>query len=233
MQLSKRLQAIAAFVSEGNRLADIGTDHGYIPIYLVSKGLVPKAYAMDINKGPLIRAEEHIKAEGLSEKIEIRQSDGLDKLYRDEADTILIAGMGGALMVDILSRGRDVMENVKELVLSPHSEWEEVRTYLRNEGYVITEEEMLCDVGKYYIIIKAVKSDKKEELPEERVFLKYGRILLENKDMVLKEYLEKEKDTYMKICKQLKGKNTDSAILRINEINDKLRDVNRALEMLG
>ncbi|MDE7059206.1 MAG: class I SAM-dependent methyltransferase, partial [Lachnospiraceae bacterium] len=103
MQLSKRMQRLASLVTEENRLADIGTDHGYIPIYLIQQKKIQSALAMDINSGPLSRAKEHIEASGLTTYIETRLSDGLCKLEADEADTVLIAGMGGMLMVSILN----------------------------------------------------------------------------------------------------------------------------------
>ena len=106
MQISERLRTVAGMVSPGCRLADVGTDHAYIPIYLMQNGVIPQAVAMDINQGPLLRATENIRRYGLTGRIETRLSDGLEKLQAGEADTILIAGMGGLLMVRILETGR-------------------------------------------------------------------------------------------------------------------------------
>ena len=123
MVLSRRLREAAALVTPGNRLADIGTDHGFVPIFLVEEGKIPSAVAMDVNPGPLQRAREHIKEHGLEDRIRTRLSDGLSALGEKEADTILIAGMGGALSVRILEQGADcVLQEVKELVLQPQSE---------------------------------------------------------------------------------------------------------------
>ena len=106
MELSSRLKTIASFVSEGMCVADIGTDHGYIPIYLTSEGMTDKAYAMDVNRGPLERAGENIRKEGLDGRIECILSDGMEKLPID-ADSVVIAGMGGDLMEQILMGGED------------------------------------------------------------------------------------------------------------------------------
>ena len=114
VKLSKRLERIASFVQPGSRVADIGTDHGYVPIWLVQKGVCPSALAMDVRKGPLERAEEHVEEVGLSGKIELRLSDGLAKLKAGEADTVVIAGMGGKLTCRILEQGRHVWENWSE-----------------------------------------------------------------------------------------------------------------------
>ena len=106
MQLSLRLTAIAEMVTEGNRLVDVGCDHGYLPVYLVQNKKIPTAIAMDVRKGPLSRAEEHIAQYGLLDYIETRLSDGLEALKSGEGDTLVIAGMGGPLMERIPYRVR-------------------------------------------------------------------------------------------------------------------------------
>ena len=230
MKLSNRLQLVADFVTEGNIMADIGTDHGYVPVYLVKNNLIPKAYAMDIGKGPLERAEEHVLEYGVADKVELRLSDGLAKLNEGEADTVLIAGMGGGLIVDILEKGKNVLTQVKEIILSPHSEWELVREYMVKEGYIITREEMIIDSGKYYVVMKWQKKDeafsRKEYTKEELV---YGRLLLFNKDEILKEYLLKEKENYHKIIKSLETYGKDNS-KRKQEIEECIEVVNKALE---
>ena len=107
MELSKRLQAVAGLVTAGSRLADIGTDHAYIPIYLARSGKIPEAVAMDVNRGPLERAEENIRAYELEDRIKTRLSDGFSALEQGEADSAVIAGMGGGLMSRILKEGED------------------------------------------------------------------------------------------------------------------------------
>ena len=107
VHLDQRLLTVARLVRQGAYLADIGTDHGYVPIWLVQKGVCPSALAMDVRKGPLERAEEHVEEVGLSGKIELRLSDGLAKLKAGEADTVVIAGMGGPLMERILTDGAE------------------------------------------------------------------------------------------------------------------------------
>lgn len=99
MELSKRLQAVADLVTEGASVADIGTDHGYIPIYLIEHHIAEKVIALDINRGPLERARMHIVGHGLKEKIETRLSDGLEKVLPGEVDTMIAAGMGGGLVI--------------------------------------------------------------------------------------------------------------------------------------
>ena len=141
-------------VSRGYRLADIGTDHAYIPIFLVEEGRVPSAVAMDINRGPLDRARENIMESGQEDKIQIRISDGFSALEEGEADAAVLAGMGGGLTIRILREGADVVRTLKECILQPQSEIEKVRAFLLAEGFSFTDEDMVEEDGKYYPIIK-------------------------------------------------------------------------------
>ena len=163
MELSKRLQTVANAVTPGSRVADVGTDHGYVPIYLVERGLCPGAIAMDVNEGPLARAEEHIRAEGLSDRIQTRKSDGLAALAPEETDAVVIAGMGGALMCRILQDAIAFLEAGRELILQPQSEWFKVRRLLSASGYRITQEWFLEEEGKYYVVIKAGPAPGKDQ----------------------------------------------------------------------
>lgn len=191
MQLSKRLETVAGMVQSGGVVADVGCDHGFTSIFLVQKDLAKKAVAMDINPGPLERAREHIAQYEMEELIETRLSDGLDGLTAGEADTILISGMGGALMRRILERGEDVVRSCRELVLSPQSENHLVRTKIQESGFAIDREEMLLDQGKYYVVIHAVPGEQHFSWEEEYI---YGRDLIDRKHPVLAEYLEKERN---------------------------------------
>ncbi|MCC8082157.1 MAG: class I SAM-dependent methyltransferase [Lachnospiraceae bacterium] len=157
MQLSGRMSALAALVTPGHRLADVGCDHGYIPIYLCRTDIIPSAIAMDVRPGPLGRARENIAAYGLQERIRTRQSDGLKELGEDEADTVLIAGMGGHLMRRILCEEDAIPGSVSELVLQPQSDIAEVRRCVRELGFVIADEDMVEEGGKFYPMMKAFR----------------------------------------------------------------------------
>ena len=230
MQISERLRAVAGMVSPGCRLADVGTDHAYIPIYLMQNGVIPQAVAMDINQGPLLRATENIRRYGLTGRIETRLSDGLEKLQAGEADTILIAGMGGALTVKILEAGEKVLASVKELILQPQSEIDKVRSYLLTHGYVIAGEKMVYEDGKYYPAMRAVHG----EMPLwQDVELQYGKYLLEEKHPVLQEYLKEKEKTCKKIQEKLAadGKKAEKITARQKELEDELRLIGKALEV--
>ena len=201
MELSKRLSAVAGLVTEGASVADIGTDHAYIPIYLIEKGTAGRAAALDIKEGPLERAERHIREHGLSGKIKLMRSDGLQALKPGEADTVIAAGMGGALTVRILAEGKRIADTVSTFILQPQSEIWKVRRYLNENGMHIAAEDMVEEDGKYYPVMKAVHGE--EEHYEEWEYL-FGKRLLEQRHPVLFAYLLQRKDTKEQILERLK-----------------------------
>jgi tRNA (adenine22-N1)-methyltransferase len=228
MKLSKRMEAAAAMVSVGNILADVGTDHGYIPIELVQRGTVPSAIAMDLREGPLSRAREHIKERGLAERIELRLSDGVSAMSEGEADTILIAGMGGELVIHILSDGAAVCRSVRELILQPQSQIAEVRRFLRENGYRITEEDMVLEDGKFYPMMRVVPGQQMEQQTQHYGFRKevgdlYGPVLLQKKHPVLIAFLEREYSQQTAILMGLqKQPKSDKILRRIEEVSRRL-----------
>lgn len=197
--LSERLVHIAQMVHGGEVLADVGCDHGYLSIFLVREQRVRRAVAMDINEGPLLRAREHISQERLGDYIETRLSDGLEALSFGEADVAVIAGMGGSLMIDILSRGSDIAGGLRQLILGPQSELAAVRAYLRRMDYRIAAEDLVLEDGKYYPILRVlpqVLSDVSDFSQESGLPLElldaYGHRLLASRHPVLGSFLERE-----------------------------------------
>ena len=204
MELSARLEAVAKMVTKGNRVCDVGCDHGYISIYLVKNDISPYVYAMDVNKGPLERAGEHIEAYGYSEKIETILSDGLISLGEKESDALICAGMGGRLVIKILSDSMDKVKKMKELVLQPQSEIHLVRAFLRQQGFYIDKEDMVYEDGKFYPIIHVlVQSDKQNE--DNAVLDKFGPVLLKIKHPVLGQFLKYTNKTLYDIEKKLES----------------------------
>lgn len=222
MQLSKRMKMLASLVTPGNRLADIGTDHGYIPIFLKEQGRIPSAIAMDVRKGPLQRAVAHIEEAQLSDYIETRLSDGLWKLEVGEVDTLLIAGMGGPLMERILTEGMKVARSAKELVLQPQSEIKEFRQFLGTEGFEIVREEMVFEESKYYPMM-VVRPGEPYKLTE--IELMFGPLLLRGTHPVLREFLDW--DEYQ--CKKLLGKLTH---VDNHRTKDRIRQVKGQLDLI-
>ena len=200
MKLSKRLQTIADFVKKDAVVADIGTDHAHIPIYLIKNNIISKAYACDINKGPLEKAKENINYYGVK-NIELRLSNGLEKLKTDEADTVIIAGMGGELITDILEKGRRFFESKRKFILSPHTKIDEVRKFLLSNGFEITKEDMCIDEGKFYTVMEVKYTENKEMYSEAELL--YGKYLIENKHPVLIRFLKKEEAKYISILSNI------------------------------
>ena len=200
-QLPKRLETIIERMPASGCIADIGCDHAYVAIEAVRRGKAVRALACDVRKGPLQQAAEHILCAGLAGKIETRLSDGLEKVAPGEADSVIIAGMGGPLMERIL-QGR--LADFGHFVLSPQSEIPHFRHFLLAESMRIDEETMLIDEGKYYVIFNVSQRADASSDPmymTEEDFL-YGGRLLRRLDPVLKSFLEKEKTRYEGILRQ-------------------------------
>lgn len=216
MQLSNRLQAVAHMVTPGHVLADVGTDHGYIPIYLVQIGRIKQAIAMDLRKGPLEKAISNIKEAGLTDQIQTRLSDGVMKLQPLEVDSITIAGMGGGVIQKILKDGASVFVQAKEFILQPQTEIEEVRRFLIKHGYEIIEEHMIEEEQKFYPMMKVINNPSKMW---ENVELRYGKLLLQSKNLVLLEFLQREKGSLERV------------LLRLEELPNELHILERKKEV--
>lgn len=236
IKISQRLSHLADMVTKDMILADVGTDHGYIPIYLMQIGKIQRAFAMDIGKGPLLRAKEHIETCGLGEYITLRLSDGVNALKPREAESILIAGMGGGVMLHILEQGKDVVLTAKELILQPQSEIVKVREYLYENGYVVDREDMVFEDGKYYPMMHVIPCRNKEEedhysREEWQMFYRYGKVLLESRNEVLQRYLLHTINLYETILNSLWNQQQTEAIQKRREqVEEELGYARQALQ---
>ena len=236
--LSPRLQAVADLVGSGSRLADIGTDHAYVPIWLAACGRIERAVAADVNRGPLLRALEHIRANGMEDKIEIRLSDGFQALEPGEVNSAVLAGMGGGLMIRILKEGARVAERLEECILQPQSEIEKVRAFLLEEGFLFLEEDMVQDDGKYYPMMK-VRPPRSADLKNavkisgaaswNKVELRYGKLLLEKRNPVLKDFLERELSIKKQILSRLEPGDSPRIAARRREVEMELECAEKGL----
>lgn len=150
--LTERLRTIADMVDQGSRLADIGTDHGFIPIYLLTMGKIQYAVASDVHIGPLDKARENTLKYGVGEKMRLCRADGMEGLRQDEVDAVVIAGMGGELICRILDR---VPQSVKTLILQPMTDLENVRKKVHQIGFTLVREKIAREENKFYIVMKA------------------------------------------------------------------------------
>jgi tRNA (adenine22-N1)-methyltransferase len=148
LNLGPRLQVIASFIRAGSLLGDIGTDHAYLPVYLVQKGIIRRAVGVDIHEGPYRSALETVRTYGLSNLIEVRLGNGLRPLQPGEVNVLVVAGMGGNTILKILSASEDVLQEVEELVLQPQGAEGKVRRELLVRGWKIKEELLVEEEGR-------------------------------------------------------------------------------------
>lgn len=224
VKISRRMKRLASLVSEGAVLADVGTDHGYLPIYLLQAGRIRRAFALDIKEGPLLRAKEHIRAFGLEDYITVRRSDGVAALLAGEADSVLIAGMGGGTMLHILEEGKEVILAAKELILQPQSEISRVREYICRNGYRIDREDMVYEDGKYYPMLHVICKGCGDGFScgdfskqEWQMFLRYGKCLFDGGGGVLGQYLKDQIKQYEAILESLSAQQKTEAVLKRRE----------------
>lgn len=229
VQISDRLRAIADMVTDGNRLVDVGCDHGYLPVYLILNNKIPSAIATDVGRGPLSRAKEHIAKYDLEQYIETRLCDGLRGIRAGEGDTLVIAGMGGPLMERILSDSVEVLTGFKEMILQPQSDIGHFRHFLLTCGFDIIEEKMILEDGKFYPMMKAVRTVNIESEPWSEEEEMFGRYLLESRHPVLKKYLERELRIRETILKQLKDVSGEAAQKRYDEVEEEKQFILTAL----
>lgn len=229
MQLSERLEKLIGLAGSGETAADIGTDHGMVPVELMRRGAFARCIASDVRKGPLAAASVHVREAGLADKIELRLGDGLKVLAPGEADVILMSGMGGALMRRILKEGEAAAKAASKLVLSPQSEIPAFRAFLQKNGYRITAEAMVLEEGKFYVLMTVQPG---EETPWEGADLLYGKHLLAEGGGTLRAFLEHRIQVLGGICRDLERSTGPKAERRRRETEEELALAGKALKAL-
>ncbi|MFP4457214.1 MAG: tRNA (adenine(22)-N(1))-methyltransferase [Clostridia bacterium] len=222
INLSQRLKKIASLIPKCNIFADVGTDHGYLAIYAIQRDIAQKVIASDIAEKPLKQAENKIKEHGLSREINTRLGPGLEPIEASEIDGVVIAGMGGNNIFDILEDKKDVSKDLDFLILQPQNNSKKVRLWLLNHGYKIVNEELVIENNIIYQIIKAIQgiSEKYSDIE-----LEFGLNRLIKEKGLLKEYLRQEINKCKKIIIEMnKSKNSD--------IIDKKNAVKREVDLL-
>ncbi|MCR4657272.1 MAG: class I SAM-dependent methyltransferase [Lachnospiraceae bacterium] len=259
--LSERLKAIANMVSPGLICADVGCDHAYLAIYLAENDIAPFVYATDINRGPIEAAKRNIEQAGLSDRIETILCSGLKGIKPGSVQSVIMAGMGGPLMVEMIREGIKVCDLAKELILEPQSDPALVRHYLDDMGFLIISEDMVTEENKFYPVIKCVHynrgqkasgdrsargGSKERELSEgfrpedvwekehKELYYRFGEILLKEEHPLLREYLYRQR----KILKGIRDKlsvseETESVLLKRAEIERDLFYVEEALAVIN
>ena len=213
MELTARLKQIADMMPPGFSVADIGTDHGYLPIYLVVQGISPCVLACDLRPGPLERAKAHVREYGLEEQIHCRLSDGLEGVVLDDASVVVMAGIGGRLCSDLLlqesRRDKNILPSLKALLLQPQSDLALVRHTVHRVGLGIAQEAMIEDRGKRYTILLCRPGN---EAYAQEIEYQYGKKLIEAKDPILGQELQERRRTIEGLLEQLRqGEKSGSA----------------------
>lgn len=221
LKLSDRLLAIANLIDKNNTIADIGTDHGYIPVYLLNNDIIQYAIAADINKGPLDNAKKEVRLNKLENKIDLRLGSGLTVLEEGEVDEAIIAGMGGVLISEILETSKKVAKSLKKIILQPMQASDELRKYLCENGYEIIDETLVREDFRLYEIIVVKYIGKIEEL-EDEIFYEVGKKLIDKKDPLVCEFIDKKIKSYENVLIKLEDKTGETIENRKNQCLDKI-----------
>lgn len=212
-----RIDYITSLATGYKSLADVGCDHAFISIKALKDYGVKKAYALDINDGPLENARMNVKSNGLEDNIEIIKSDGLTNL-NDAVECIIIAGMGGVLISKIINDSLEKVNHSKKLILSPNNEEAILREYLSNNGFKISDEHIIQDAGHYYEIIEAIPLENEKI---SNIDILFGPILRKKKDdLFIKKYSKKLDvlESSLAKCNEASKKEIEDNIKLLKEI---------------
>jgi tRNA (adenine22-N1)-methyltransferase len=209
LKLTSRLEKIASLVTEGKKIADVGTDHGYIPVYLLKKEIIPFAVLSDVNKGPLDNGKKLVMKNNLIKKVDFKLGSGIDVLEKDEVDEVIIAGMGGMLIADILENKKSVSHHLQKLILQPMQAQSSLRQYLLENGYKIIDEVLVREDFRIYEVIVA-KYTGKNTVVKDDIYFEVGEQLVQNRDPLLKDFVEKKIKSYTDILEHLKDIDSES-----------------------
>ncbi|WP_349407855.1 tRNA (adenine(22)-N(1))-methyltransferase TrmK [Pseudalkalibacillus sp. SCS-8] len=226
--ISKRLEKVTTYIPAGSTIADIGSDHAYLPCYSVQQGIIQHAIAGEVNEGPYQSALSQVKALGLEDRIEVRLGDGLEVISPNEVSVVVIAGMGGQLISNILNRGKDRLSGVNRLILQPNMGAKFIRQWMEANGWVLTAESILEEDEKIYEILVAVRSDDPMELSEAERLL--GPFLMEEKNETFQKKWKREKNNWERIAEQLEQAiQSEEIIERKRDILKKIKFVTEAI----
>lgn len=222
-KLSKRLETVASFVPSGAVLADIGSDHAYLPCNLVHKGIVSRAIAGEVVKGPYESAVRQVRTEGLTEKITVRMADGLAAVkIEDNVDTVTIAGMGGPLIVSILEKNSESLTNVTRLILQPNIHAKVIREWALRNGWAILDEVILEEDEKIYEVLVLQRGEM--TLTAAEILL--GQHLIADQSDVFKEKWLKEVANWQRILTSIETAEETS------EIESKRAELNYLIQLV-
>jgi tRNA (adenine22-N1)-methyltransferase len=222
MKLSERLQAIADMVPNGVTMADIGTDHAYLPIYLVTHEIVTRAIAGDIHQGPYLSAKCAVDAAHLDRIISVRLGNGLEVVNLEEAEVVVIAGMGGQNIIDILRSRPDITSTFKRIIVQPMIAAPAVRRWFKNNGWQIVNEQLVKEDDKLYQIIAAEPGEGQSFEP---ILDEIGPLLWKNRHPLLLLHIEELIDHLRKVLTSMAESSEAAHSVRYREFVDKLKEL--------
>ncbi|RCX13813.1 tRNA (adenine22-N1)-methyltransferase [Anaerobacterium chartisolvens] len=230
MEIKGRLKLIADKVPNCRVLCDVGTDHAYIPVCLVKNRRCGRAVACDIGVGPLNAAKQNIKLFGLEAFIEARLGYGLDAVFPGEADAIVIAGMGGTLINNILEKGFETAKRASWLILQPMNAAELVRKWLYGRGFEIYDEELAAEGSKLYGVICSRWTGKERELDE--IYYYIGEKLISKRDPLLEKYIERKRSQLENALKELQAAGDKGVEIR-QKFDERIRELDKILNIIS
>lgn len=230
--LSKRLYFVAQQIPPGSKLADIGSDHAYLPCYALKAGIISSAVAGEVNEGPFQSAFEQVKKLNYQEQIFVRKGNGLEVISKGEVDVVTIAGMGGPLIASILEAGKEKLESVTRLVLQPNVAANQIRVWLENNGWVLINELILEEDGIIYEILTAEKhGDNPYSEKDYQLELLLGPFLMKQKDRIFIKKWMNELIEWRKIVTQFeKAKPTVEVNRKKQELIERINKVEEVLQ---
>ncbi|CMW32323.1 tRNA (adenine(22)-N(1))-methyltransferase [Streptococcus pneumoniae] len=213
--ISKRLELVASFVSQGAILLDVGSDHAYLPIELVERGQIKSAIAGEVVEGPYQSAVKNVEAHGLKEKIQVRLANGFAGFEEtDQVSVITIAGMGGRLIARILEEGLGKLANVERLILQPNNREDDLRIWLQDHGFQIVAESILEEAGKFYEILVVEAGQMKLSASDVR----FGPFLSKEVSPVFVQKWQKEAEKLEFALGQIPEKNLEERQVLVDKI---------------
>ncbi len=231
-KLSKRLERVSTYIPAEAILADIGSDHAYLPCYAIKEGIASRAIAGEVVEGPFQSAIAQVKETGLEEQIAVRKGNGLEVLAPGEAQAITICGMGGSLITRILDEGKEKLSGQERLILQPNIGAQFIRAWLLDEGWELTAEEILEEDGKIYEILVAQKGESRKpyaDLNTESAIL-MGPYLLKEQNDVFKKKWNQELTHWRKIVQQVEESGNERSLEKKEELTRLIEIVEEALE---
>lgn len=222
-KLSMRLERVASYVPNDTILADIGSDHAYLPCFLGLRKVIKKGIAGEITDGPYLSAKEQVELDGLNDMIEVRKGDGLSVLHSNEAEVVTICGMGGSLITSILEKGKEKLGSAERLILQPNIGARNVRNWLLKEDWVLVEEEIIQEDGKIYEILVADRTGNQPYTKNKEAEILFGPFLLKKQNEAFKEKWVREAKQWKTILSQMENSQGLAAEQKRKELERNLR----------